>query len=281
MSYITKRHLSRRTLLKGMGVGVALPFLDAMVPAATVYAKTAAGVSASRPRLVAIEMVQGSAGQHGDRRSEEPVVAGGQSGRRFDLTPTSMSSLEPFRDYLTIVSHTDVRNAEALLPPEIGGDHFRSSAVFLTQAHPKQTQGSDLHVGISLDQHYAQRFGQDTAIPSMQLCIDNVDQAGGCAYGYSCAYTDTISWSSPTQPLPMIRDPRAALDQLFGVGATPDERAANRRVDGSLLDWVTGEIAHLKQTLGPADRARLERVSRRHPRNRAPDPAGRVTQRQR
>ena len=107
-----------------------------------------------------------------------------------------MSSLEPFRDYLTIVSDTDVRGAEAVIPPEIGGDHFRSSAVFLTQSHPKQTESSDVFVGPSLDQLYAQRFGQDTPIPSMQLCIENVDQAGGCAYGYSCVYTDTLSWAS-------------------------------------------------------------------------------------
>jgi hypothetical protein len=256
MAYITKQHLSRRTVLKGMGVSVALPFLDAMVPAATVYAKTEAGVAAARPRLVAIEMVQGSAGSTAiglQKHLWSPAAVG--SG--FDLSPGSLAPLEPFRDYLTIVSNTDVRNAEALLPPEIGGDHFRSSAVFLTQAHPKQTQGSDVHVGTSLDQYYAQKFGQDTAIPSLQLCIENVDQAGGCAYGYSCVYTDTISWASPTQPLPMIRDPRAAFDQLFGVGATPEERMANRRADRSLLDWVTGEVAQLKKTLGLGDQARL------------------------
>ena len=93
--------------------------------------------------------------------------------------------------------------------------------MFLTQSHPKQTEGTDVHAGTSLDQIYAQQFGQDTPIPSMQLSIENVDQAGGCAYGYSCVYTDTISWASPTQPLPMIRDPRVVFDQLFGVGATP------------------------------------------------------------
>ena len=89
--------------------------------------------------------------------------------------------------------------------------------------------GSDVRAGISLDQLYAQRFGQDTPIPSMQLCIENVDQAGGCAYGYSCVYTDSISWASPTTPLPMIRDPRTAFDQLFGVGATAEERAQRRK----------------------------------------------------
>jgi hypothetical protein len=256
MAYLTKQHLSRRTVLKGMGVSIALPLLDAMVPAATAYAKTEAGVSAARPRLIAIEMVQGSAGSTAIGLQKN-LWSPAATGVDFDLSPSSLAPLESFRDYLTIVSNTSVKNAEALLPPEIGGDHFRSSAVFLTQAHPKQTQGSDVHVGTSLDQYYAQRFGQDTAIPSLQLCIENVDQAGGCAYGYSCVYTDTISWASPTQPLPMIRDPRAAFDQLFGVGTTPQERAANRRADRSLLDWVTGEIGQLKKTLGPDDRDRL------------------------
>ena len=107
------------------------------------------------------------------------------TGRNFDLNPTSLSPLEPFRDYLTIISNTDVRNAEAFEAPEIGGDHFRSSAVFLTQMHPKQTQSSDVHVATSLDQLYGQRFGQETPIPSMQLCIENVDAAGGCSYGYN------------------------------------------------------------------------------------------------
>jgi len=123
--------------------------------------------------------------------------------------------------------------------------------------HPKQTQGSDILAGTSIDQFYAQRVGQDTPIPSMQLAIENVDQAGGCAYGYACVYTDTISWSAPDKPLPMIRDPRAAFDQLFGVGATAAERAAQRNADKSILDWITGEAARLKTRLGAADRARL------------------------
>jgi hypothetical protein len=113
--------------------------------------------------------------------------------------------------------------------------------------------------GTSLDQLYAQKFGQDTAIPSMQLSIETVDQAGGCAYGYSCAYTDSISWSTPETPLPMIRDPRAAFDSLFGVGATPAERAANRKADKSILDWVTGEVAKLQRSLGSDDRQRLDK----------------------
>ena len=222
---ITKKHISRRTVLRGMGVTMALPFLDAMVPARTLLAKTAA---AGKVRLSCIEQVHGAAGSTKiglEKNMWSPAAAG----RTFDLSPTSLSPLEPYRDYLTIVSNTDVRNAEAFAPNEIGGDHFRSSAVFLTQAHPKQTEGSDVHVGPSIDQLYAQKFGQDTAIPSMQLCIENVDQSGGCAYGYACVYTDTISWADAETPLPMIRDPRYAFDQLFGVGATPAERAARRR----------------------------------------------------
>ncbi len=251
--FITQKHLSRRAALKGIGATVALPFLEAMVPARTALAKTAA---APRVRLAAFEMVHGSAGATvvGLQKNMWSPAA---TGKAFDLSPSSLAPLEPFRDYLTIVSNTDVRNAEAFELPEIGGDHFRSSAVFLTQCHPKQTQGSDVFAGTSLDQYYAKKVGGDTPIPSMQLCIEAIDQAGGCAYGYSCVYTDSISWASPKEPLPMIRDPRAAFDQLFGVGATPAERATRRQRDKSILDFITGEVAKLQKDLGPADRARL------------------------
>ena len=250
--FITQKHISRRTVLRGMGVTIALPLLEAMVPARTAWAKTAAG----RIRFSCIEMVHGSAGATAFGLSKN-MWSPAATGRDFDLTPSSLSPLEPFRDDLTIISNTDVRNAEAFEAPEIGGDHFRSSAVFLTQMHPRQTQGSDVRVGTSLDQFYAQRFGQDTPIPSMQLCIENVDAAGGCSYGYSCVYTDTISWASPTEPLPMIRDPRTAFDQLFGVGATPEERAERRSEDRSILDWITQDLTRLKSALGTADRALL------------------------
>jgi hypothetical protein len=249
--FISQKHISRRHVLKGMGAGIALPLLDAMVPA-----RGLAQSAAPRVRLAAIEMVHGSAGAT-KFGAEKNLWSPAQVGRAFDLTPSSLSPLEPLRDHITIVSNTDVRNAEAFEAPEIGGDHFRSSAVFLTQMHPRQTQGSDVRVGTSLDQHYAQKFGQDTAIPSMQLCIENVDQAGGCSYGYSCVYTDSISWASPTEPLPMVRDPRTVFDMLFGVGATPEERAERRREDRSILDWIVDDMTRLRNTLGPADRARL------------------------
>jgi len=245
-----------------MGVTMALPFLDAMVPTGRAYGATAAAAG-RKTRFVAVEMVHGAAGssQIGLKKNLWSPAA---TGRDFDLAGTSLSSLEPFREYVTIVSNTDVRNAEAFTAPEIGGDHFRSSAVFLTQMHPKQTQGSDVKVGTSIDQYFAKHFGQDTAIPSMQLCIENVDQSGGCSYGYSCTYTDSISWIGsgdskvPDQPLPMIRDPRVVFDQLFGVGATPGERRERRAEDRSILDWLSGSVSRLQKELGAADRARME-----------------------
>src|SRR5947208_7054492 len=245
--------MSRRSVLKGVGVPMWLPLREAMTPAGRAAAATAAG---KKLRLVCVEMVHGAAGSSAFGIKKNLWAPAG-IGSEFDLSATSLKSLEPFRDYLTIVSNCDVRNAEAFIAPEIGGDHFRSSAVFLTQMHPKQTQGSDVRAGTSLDQLYAQKFGQDTAIPSMQLCIENVDQAGGCSYGYSCTYTDSISWAAPNQPLPMTRDPRFVFDQLFGVGATPQERAERRAEDRSILDWLTTATARLKKELGASDQARL------------------------
>ena len=250
--FLTKTHLTRRTALKGLGATIALPFLDAMIPAGTAYAK----VADKKLRLIAIEMVHGAAGSttYGAKMN---LWAPAVTGSAYDLSGTAMAALEPYRQHLTIVSNTDCRNAEAFSAPEIGADHFRSAAVFLTQSKPKQTQGSDVFAGTSFDQVFARQFGQDTPIPAMQLCIENVDQAGGCSYNYSCVYTDSISWASPTEPLPMIRDPRAVFDQLFGVGTTPEARKARRRDDKSILDFVAESVGELKGRLGVADRARL------------------------
>ncbi|MGI9625896.1 MAG: DUF1552 domain-containing protein [Longimicrobiales bacterium] len=258
MNYLSGKHLHRRTFLRGLGGAFALPFLDAMIPARELWADTASRTAIDRTRLVAIEMVHGAAGSNEWGRDQN-LWSPPETGRDFDFGPSVLSSLEPYRDVLTILSDTDVRSAEANIPKEIGGDHFRSSATFLTQAHPKQTESSDVEVGISLDQMYAQRFGQDTPIPSMQLCIENVDQAGGCAYGYACVYTDTISWSEPDQPLPMVRDPRVAFEQLFGAGGTPEARAARRRSSQSVLDFILGEVNQLKRELDPDDRRRMDR----------------------
>ncbi len=251
-TFISKQHLSRRTALKGLGATVALPLLDAMLPASTAWAKA----DDRKLRLIALEMVHGAAGSttYGAKMN---MWAPAATGRAFDLAPTAMASLEPYREYLTIVSNTDCRNAEAFSAPEIGADHFRSAAVFLTQAKPKQTQGSDVFAGTSFDQIVARQHGQSTPIPSMQLCIENVDQAGGCSYNYSCVYTDTISWADPETPLPMIRDPRSVFDQLFGVGTTPEARKARRRDDKSILDFVAESVSDLKGRLGKADQQRL------------------------
>jgi hypothetical protein len=258
MQFISGKHLPRRTFVRGMGATVALPFLDAMVPAGKLWKDVAHNAGLDRPRFVAIEIVHGAAGSS-EWGASQNLWSPATVGRDFDLSPTALSSLEPFRDYLTIISNTDVRMAEAFANHEIGGDHFRSSAVFLTQCHPKQTMGSDVYVGTSMDQIYAQRYGQDTPIPSMQLCIENIDQSGGCAYGYTCLYTDSISWASPTEPLPQIRDPRVAFDQLFGAGSSPADRMARMRTNRSILDWVTGRLSSLERTLGPSDREKLER----------------------
>ncbi len=258
MNLITGRHLPRRTFLRGLGATVALPFLDAMIPARELWAVTRSRTALDRTRLVAIEMVHGAAGSNPWGASQH-LWSPPETGRGVDFGPSVLSELEPYRDYLTIISDTDVEGAEATKPKEIGGDHFRSSATFLTQSHPKQTESSDVHVGTSIDQLYAQRFGQDTPIPSMQLCIENVDQAGGCAYGYACVYTDTISWAAPDQPLPMVRDPRVAFDQLFGAGGTPEARAARRRASGSVLDFIVGEVKALQRELDSEDTRRLDR----------------------
>src|SRR5580704_18821915 len=205
--FITKKYLSRRTALRGMGVTVALPFLDAMVPAQTPLNQTAA---APKTRLCAIEMVHGAAGSTVDGRSKH-YWSPSTEGADFEFTPT-LSSLEPYREYVTVVSDTDLNNARALTAKEEGADHTRSSAVFLTAAQPKMTDGADVLCGPSIDQIYAQRFGQDNPLPSLQLCIENVGSlSGACGYGYSCVYANTISWSSPTSPLPMEMDPRVVF----------------------------------------------------------------------
>jgi hypothetical protein len=258
--FLTGKHLSRRAALKGLGATVALPLLDSMLPASSVFAKSSAGRAAARTRLVCIEQVHGAAGcsEYGMSQNFWSPAA---TGRNFDLSKGSLASLEPFRKHLTIVSNTDTRMAEASVPAEVGGDHFRSSAVMYTHVRPKLTEGSDVHVGTSMDQLYVKKAGQDTPIPSMQLSIEPVDQSGGCAYGYACVYTDTISWAAPDQPLPMVRDPRMVFELMFGAGGTPEQRQMRRATDRSILDMLSEQMAGLRRVIGPADRQRLEQYS--------------------
>jgi hypothetical protein len=251
--FITKKHLSRRTVLRGMGVSMALPLLDSMVPAQTPLSQTAA---VPKSRLACIEMVHGAAGCTVDGRAKH-YWSPEKGGREFEFTQT-LKSLEPFREYLTIVSDTDLANAAALTAAEEGADHTRSSAVFLTAAHPKMTEGSDILLGPSMDQIYAQKCGQDTPLPSIQLCIEDVGSlSGACGYGYSCVYANTISWSSPTTPLPMEMDPRVAFERLFGDGGSSGERLARRQAERSILDAVAAKVARLSKGLDPSDRNRL------------------------
>lgn len=254
--YISGKHISRRTMLRGLGATVALPLLDAMIPAGRLGARMRREMD--QTRLVCIEEVHGVAGCN-EWASTQGLFAPTNVGKNFELDPLNvLYPLRRWQDYTTIVSNTDARMAEAFNSEEIGGDHFRSTAVFLTQSHPKQTQGSDVYCGVSLDQLYANRYGQDTALPSLQLCIERLDQAGGCWYNYHCAYTDSISWASPSKPLPMIQDPRAAFDLLFGSGGSNAERTIRRRTNRSILDWVAGEVGMLKKELGYEDRQRIE-----------------------
>ena len=255
--YIVGKHMSRRTMLKSMGATLALPVLDAMIPAGRLGARTRRALD--KTRLVCIEEVHGVAGCN-EWGATADLYAPATLGKDYELDPLNvLYPLRKWQDNTTIISNTDVRMAEAFSTEEIGGDHFRSTAVFLTQAHPRQTQGSDVFCGVSVDQLFAGRYGQDTALPSLQLCIERLDQAGGCWYNYHCAYTDSISWASPTEPLPMIQDPRAAFDLLFGAGGSTAERAIRRRTNQSILDWVAGEVSVLKRELGFEDRQRMDR----------------------
>ncbi len=242
--------------MRGLGASFSLPLLDAMVPAGRPWRDPTA--ERSFTRLVCIEESMGCAGgsQWGDERH---LFAPEGVGRDFVLgAENQLKPLEAFREYLTIVSNTDCRMAEPYRAEEIGGDHDRSTAVFLTQAHPKQTQGSDIFLGTSLDQLHAQRFGQDTALPSLELCIEGIDRGGGCAYNYHCAYTTSLAWASPSQPLPAIREPRAVFERLFGAGDSEEDRARRRRTNASMLDWIVDEVGRLRRSLGAVDRAALD-----------------------
>ena len=245
--FLTRKHISRRSVLRGMGVSLALPLLDSMVPAQTPLRKTAAS---PRTRLACIEMVHGGAGST-DEGASRHYWSPAQEGADFEFS-YSLEPLVPFREYLTVVSGTDPRPAEALAPSEGGADHFRSSAVFLTAAHARQTAGPDISNGISIDQLYAQRCCRDTPLPSIQLSIENIGLSGSCGFNYSCVYSETISWASPTAPLPMTANPRAAFEDLFAT-------VHGRRTEASILDGLAPDATRLRTNLGAADRGRLNR----------------------
>jgi len=251
--FIKKKALSRRTVLRGMGAAIALPLLDAMVPA-IVQGREMAAVT-GRTRFTGIEMVHGSAGST-EYGSVNHLWSPTTVGKDFEFTKI-LQPLEPYREYLTVISGTQCNAADPFTAEEVGADHFRSSAVFLTAAHPKQTEGSDIYNGTSIDQLYAQKYGQDTPLPSIQLCIENLDSSGTCGYNYSCAYMDTISWANPTTPLPMTRDPRLVFEDLFGTGGSSEDRANRTKVNRSILDSITRDMTRLKRSLDAKDTNRL------------------------
>ena len=257
MHFITGKHISRRALLRGTGAAVALPFLDAMVPAGRSWRDPAQ--DPGQARLILMEEAMGTAGSSPWGLTQnffEPNTLG----RDFELGPQNqIKPLEEFRDYLTVISNTDCRMAEPFVAKEIGGDHDRSASVFGTQSHPKQTKGgSDIFAGRSLDQYHAQRFGQDAALPSLELSVEAADRGGGCNYDYHCAYAHSVSWKSPTEPLPTIREPRVVFERLFGAGGSPEDRINRRRTRGSILDWLAQEVGRLKVELGAGDRVALD-----------------------
>ena len=238
---ITKRVLSRRTVLRGMGATLALPFLDSMAPA----------FAAPKPvlRFGAIYVPNGMSLPHFFPKSTGPG---------FALSP-SLQPLEPVRDRLVVFS--GLSNLEAQAQGNEGvGDHSRGSGTFLTCTHIKKTQGSDIRAGVSVDQIAANVLGKETQIKSLGLAMESNEISGACDPGYSCAYMNTISWTSPTTPLPMERDPRAVFELLFGGADSTDRVARLTRIkqDRSVLDAVTGEVRRLSRTLGPTDQRKLD-----------------------
>ncbi len=237
---VTKKHLSRRTFLHGVGATIALPYLDAMTPA---FASAAKPVTRAAFVYTANGIIM---------KDWTPT----ETGNNFDLSKT-LSPLRNFQDQTVVISGLDHKNGEAL--GDGPGDHARAGASWLTGAHPKKTRGADIRNGQSIDQAIAQQIGQTTPLPSLEIGLQDVRMVGGCDSGYSCAYSNTISWSSPTTPLPYETNPRRVFERLFGDGETtdPKARAMQLKQNRSLLDFVLQDTQRLAPKLGAADRSKL------------------------
>jgi len=243
--FITKKHISRRTILRGSGAVLALPLLDAMIPAGTALAQTAAN---PKPRFVGCFVPHGAAPGYWVPEKEGALEA---------TLPFNWKPLEPFRDHTVILSGLHSRSAEPP-PGATGADHWVAAA-FMAAVKPKKTAGADVQVGTTIDQLIAQRIGTETLMPSMQLAVEDPGaNSSNCGEGYSCVYTNTISWSSPTQPLPMELNPQVVFERMFGDGSTSEQRAKRRKRDGSILDSLTGSLNRLRSEAGASDRARLD-----------------------
>lgn len=237
MNYITKKSIPRRTFIKGVGTTLALPLLNAMVPAATAVAKTPGN---SVRRLGYVFMPMGCDQSRWTPRSEHTL----------DKLSPILDSLAPVKDQTTVLTNMELRSAYP-------GSHATSNSSFLSCAKAKVTESSDYYLGTTVDQLAAQQIGQETQLPSLELAMDLLQITGQCDNGYACVYQNNLSWSSPTTPLPAEAHPRIVFEQLFGDGGTPEERRAALRKRGSLLDSIADSMASLKRELGPSDRSRI------------------------
>ncbi|OFW26085.1 MAG: hypothetical protein A3H97_14055 [Acidobacteria bacterium RIFCSPLOWO2_02_FULL_65_29] len=240
---ITKMALPRRTFLRGLGAVVALPVLDAMVPALS------AAQTAARPAVPRLGFVYAPNG------SFLPNFFPQQVGRQFELTPV-LKPLESVRDRIVVVSGLANKGAENL--SEGGGVHTRIGAAWLSGTRPKKTEGTDIEAGTSIDQIAAAQIGRDTPLQSLQITLDHDIIVGSCENGYSCVYQHTFSWKSPTTPMPMESNPRSVFERLFGEGGTAAERMARLRQDRSVLDLAKGDMARLRRRLGLKDRSTVD-----------------------
>jgi hypothetical protein len=232
-------------VLRGAGATLALPLLDAMIPAHTALAQTAA---TPKPRFVGCFVPHGMAPGYWVPATEGPLEA---------TLPFNWKPLEPFRSSTVIMSGLHSRSAEPP-PGATGADHWVAAA-FLCANKPKKTAGADVYAGTTIDQMIAEQIGGNSLMPSMQLAVEDPGaNSSNCGEGYSCTYTNTISWSSPTQPLPMELNPQVIFERMFGDGGTAAERAARRKRDGSILDSLTGSLSRLRNESGAADRVRLD-----------------------
>ncbi len=243
---ITKKHLPRRTFLKGVGTAIALPMLDAMVPAlaATAQAKAAAPV-----RLAFVYVPNGIV-----MKDWTPTT----TGREFELTRI-LKPLSPYREDLLVLSGLDDHNGNAL--GDGAGDHARAGAAILTGVHCKKTAGADIHNGVSADQIAASAIGAKTRFPSIELGCEDSRTVGNCDSGYSCAYTNSISWRSATTPMPPEVNPRMAFERLFGTAdysLDPATRARRARYRKSILDMVRDDTEKLNRGLGQTDRRKMD-----------------------
>jgi hypothetical protein len=244
--FVSKISLPRRTFLRGMGTALALPLLDAMVPA---FSAVAATPAKRVPRLGFIYLPNGVAMNFKGVNYWTPIGEGTDFQLSAILTP-----LASFREQMIVVSGTSQHQAD-VLDDGANGDHTRGTATWLTGARPKHTEGADVRNGISADQIAAQHIGTETPLPSLELALDINQVVGNCENGYSCLYMNTLAWSSPTTPLPTESNPRVVFERLFGDGGTSAERLAVAREQRSILDSVTEELRRLLGTLGPDDRA--------------------------